>query len=67
MKNLYRISANNFNSFRRNYSIYEVKNCPNAETIRKFPHFPLSKKNSFRGNYMRKYSISNPITLKMLS
>ena len=48
----YRISAN---SFRGNYSIYEVKNCHNAETIWKFPHFLLSKKNSFRGNYTRKY------------
>ena len=46
-----------FNSFPNNYSIHEVKNCQNAETIWKFPHFPLSKKNSFRGNYMRKYSI----------
>ena len=27
------------------YSIYEVKNCHNAKTIWKFPHFPLSKKN----------------------
>ena len=36
--------------FRGNYSIYEVKNYHNAETIRKFPHFTLSKKNSFRGN-----------------
>ena len=44
------------NSFRSNYSIYEVKNCHNAETIWKFPHFPLSKKNSFNGNYLRKYS-----------
>ena len=38
---LYRISANSFlpwifspfNSFRNNYSIYEVKNCHNAKTI----------------------------------
>ena len=52
--NNYRISAN---SFRGNYSIYEVKKCHNAETIWKFPHFPLSKKNSFRGNYLRKLFI----------
>ena len=60
----YRISTNSFlpwivapfNSFRGNYSIYAVKNCHNAETtIWKFPDFPLSKKNSFRGNYSRKY------------
>ena len=46
---VYRISANSFipwivsplNSFHGNYSIYEVKNCHNAETIWKFPHFPL--------------------------
>ena len=50
-----RISANSFlpwivtpfNSFRSIYSIYEVKNCHNAENIWKFPHFPLSTKNSF--------------------
>ena len=35
-----------FNSVRGNYSIYEVKNCHNAETIWKFPQFPLSKKNN---------------------
>ena len=46
-----------FNSFSNNYSIYEVKNCQNAETILKFPHFPISKKNSFCGNYSRKYGI----------
>jgi hypothetical protein len=61
----YRISGNSFlpwivspfNSFRGNYSIYEVKNYHNAETIWKFPHFTLSKKNSFRGNYSRKHGI----------
>ena len=46
----YRISTN---SFRGNYSIYEVKNC-HAETIRKFLHFTLSKKivsaETIRGN-----------------
>ena len=42
-------------SFRGNYSIYQLKNCHNAETIRQFPHFLLSKKNSFRGNYTRRY------------
>ena len=55
----YRISTNSFlpwvvsplNSFHGNYSIYEVKNCHNAETIWKFSHFTLSKKNS----YSRKY------------
>ena len=36
-------------------SSLEVSHCHNAETIWKFPHFPLSKKNSFRGNYSRKY------------
>ena len=41
------------NSFRNNYSIYEVKNCHNAETIWKYPHFPLSKKNSFRETIRR--------------
>ena len=46
-----------FNSFRGNYSIHEVKNCHNAETIWNFPHFPLSKKTSFCGNYTRKYGI----------
>ena len=59
----YRTSANSFlpwivfplQSFRGNYSIYEVKNCHNAETIWKFPHFLLSEKNCFHGNYMRKY------------
>ena len=45
------------NSFSSNYSIYEVKNCYNEETIWKFPHFLLSKKNSFRGNYLQKYGI----------
>ena len=62
----YHISANSFlswkvppfNSFHGNYSIYKVKNCHNAETILKFPHFPLSKKNSFRRNYKWKYSKS---------
>ena len=62
----YSISANSFlpwivspfNSFRGNYSIYEVKNYLNAETIWKIPHFPLLKKNSFRGNYSRKYGKS---------
>ena len=29
----------------------------NAETIWKFSHFTLSKKNSFHGNYSRKYGI----------
>ena len=50
------------NSFRGNYSIYEVKNCHNAETIWKFPHFPhfpLTKNNSFRGNYLWKYGTWN--------
>ena len=45
------------NSFNGNYSIYEVKKCHNVETIWKFPHFPLSKKNSFHKNYSRKYGI----------
>ena len=27
-----------------NYSIYEIENCYNAESIWKFPHFTLSKK-----------------------
>ena len=44
-----------FNIFRSNYSIYEVKNCHNVETIWKFQHFLLSKKNNFRRNYSRKY------------
>jgi hypothetical protein len=48
-----------FNSFRGNYSIYEVKNCHNAETIWKFPHFQLSKKSTFRGNYTWKYGKKN--------
>ena len=39
---------NLLHNFQGNYSIYEVKNCHNAETIRQFPHFLLSKKNSFR-------------------
>jgi hypothetical protein len=59
----YRISANSFlpplNSFRGNYSIYEVKNCRNAENIWKFPHSLLPKKHSFRGNYSWKYGIFN--------
>ena len=44
-------------NFHNNCSIYEVKNCNNAETKWKFPHFPLSKKNSFRGNFLRKYGM----------
>ena len=44
-----------FNNFRGNYSIYEVKDCHNAETIWKFPHFSLSKENSFLGNYIQTY------------
>ena len=64
-KSGYCISANSFllwkicsfNSFRGNYSKYEVKNCHNAETIWKFPHFWLSKKNSFQGNYLQKYGM----------
>ena len=51
----YHIFANSFlpwiisplNSFRNNYSTHEVKNRHNAEIIWKFPHFPLSTKNSF--------------------
>ena len=46
-------------SFRSNYSIHEVKNCHNAETVSKFPHFLPSKKNSFHGNYSRKYGMCN--------
>ena len=45
---IYRISAN---SFLGNYSIYEVKDGHNVETIWKFPHFPLMKMNSFHRNY----------------
>ena len=58
-KSRYPISANSFlpgivspfNSFRGNYSIYEVKNCYNVESIY------VSKKNSFLGNYTRKYGM----------
>ena len=42
------------NSFHGNYSLYKVKNCH----IENFPHLPLSKKNNFRRNYLRKYGIS---------
>ena len=53
----YHISANSFLPWivSPHFSIYEVKNCHNTETIWKFPHFPLSKKNSFRGNCLWKY------------
>ena len=44
-------------SFCGSYSIYELRNCHNAETIWKYSRFPLSKKNSFWRNYSRKYSI----------
>ena len=68
-ENIYHISPHSFlpsivspfNSFRGNYSIYEVKNYHNAETIWKFLHFPLSKNNSFHGNYTRKYGISKGV------
>ena len=62
---VYCISANSFlpwivppfNSFRGNYSVYEVKNCRNAESIWKILHFSLSKKNIFCRNYSRTYGI----------
>ena len=54
------------NSFHGNYSIYEVKKCHNAETIWKFPHFPLSKKNStfVESLSFQNFSIPNKISPK---
>ena len=46
-------------SFHGNFSIYQVKKCHYAETIRQFLHFLLSKKNSFRGQNLLKLIVSS--------
>ena len=69
----YRISANSFlpgivspfNNFLGNYSIYEVKKNATMRRLWKFPHFPLSKKNSYPRNIRKNTVVTFNLVLSM--